>query len=160
MKKYELTSLQGLTFQCWLVNRYEQERFAACVRKWKQENPKATIVQEMLAESLIRCHIWEQRLVDRRFFFDGEKTDYAQVRDREIDITTDDLKRKNSEFKEMMPQIQKWKSELLKLALANSINVDVHGDISQLLLALDKQKGSSGENGRFHGEETRQELYG
>jgi len=141
MRKYELTSLDGLTYQCWLATRWEQKRFADLIRAWKKQNPKATVIQEMLVESLVRCHVWEQRLVDRRLFFDGERTDYKQVADRDVDISTDDLNRKSREFKEMMPLIQRWKTDLLKLALANNVSLNINGDIrnvSSLFGALDE----------------------
>jgi len=157
VREYELATTWGLPKQSWLVTRHERERFGRMLRKWKRENPKATLIQEMLAESLVRLHIWEQRLVDRRTFFDGERTDYQEVADHKPDVDTEDLERKMKEWKELMPLVIKWKTELLKLALANGVNLQITGDarnVSALFGALDQSerekvnsyRGSSGEN--------------
>lgn len=146
MRQYELTTIWALPKQAWLVNRAERERFGKCVRQWRKENPKANIVQQMLFESLVRLHIWEQRLVDNRCLFNGEKTDRQEIRDHEVDVHSEDLRQKEAEFKEMMPQIMRWKTELLKLALANNVNVDVSGDLSQLVQALDQTRGKNQES--------------
>ena len=111
------------------------------MRRYKKENPKSNLFQEMIAESLIRVHIWEQRIADRRYFFDGETTDYRQTGDHETDVSTDDANRKLREFKELMPLIQRWKTDYLKLALANNVNLNIHGDVrnvSSLFGALDE----------------------
>lgn len=142
MREYELSTLHGFQKQNWLVNRQERQRFSKCIRKWKAENPKATIIQEMLIESLVRLHIFEQRLCDQRIFFFGEKTDYSQVTDHKTDVDSEDLKVKQKEFETFMPQIQRWKTDLLKLAMANSINVNLDGTVSDLFRALDNNGAS------------------
>ena len=139
MRQYELDTLWGLSKQSWLVTRQERERFGRIIRKWRKENPKSTTIQEMLAESLIRFHIMEQRLIDRRILFDGTPTNYEQIKDHEVDVESDDLKQKQREFDKMMPQVMRWKIDLLKLAMANDIRIDVTGDVSELFAALDKK---------------------
>ncbi len=120
------------------------------VRRWKKENPKATLLQEMLIEELISLHIYSQRLKDRRWLFSGEKTDYEKTGDHEVDIHSEDLDRKMREFDKYMPQIQRWKTDLLKLALANDIKIEFGGDITEFFSAVDKKKlntnGNSKEN--------------
>lgn len=132
MRRYELTTIEGFTMQSWLVTRPEQNRFVGMARRWKKENPKSNLVQEMIAESLIRLHIFEQRLVDRRVFFDGEKTDYQQVADRMVDVSTEDLQRQSREFEKYMPLIQRWKLEWAKLALAQHVSLSIVGDAGNI----------------------------
>lgn len=139
MRQYELTSLWGLSKQSWLVSRQERERFGKMIRKWKKENPKSTLVQECLIEDLVSLHIMAQRLRDCRYFFDGEMTDYEQVEDHKTDTSTDDLQRKSKEFDKYYERLQKMKTELYKLALANSINLNLNGDasVTALFKAID-----------------------
>lgn len=143
MKQYELTTLWGLSKQSWLCSRQERERFGKIVRKWRKENPKPTLVQEMLVEDLIALHIYAQRLRDRRYFFDGEKSDYAQPDKHTPDVSTEDLKRKSSEFEKHYERIQKMKTELFKICLANSINLNLNADtdVTALFKAVDKLDG-------------------
>lgn len=145
MKQYELTTLWSLPKQCWLVSRSERERFGKLIREWRKENPKPTIIQQMLIESLLRLHIWEQRLVDRRTLFNGEKCDYQQVGTHDVDIDSEDLAAKQCEFDKMMPQIMRWKSDLLKIAMANNINLNVNTDtdVTALFKAVDKLDASN-----------------
>lgn len=141
--------------QSWLISRQEQLRFASMVRVWKKENPKSTLIQEMIIESLLRMHLWEQRLCNRKYFFDGTPSSYVQVRDREIDVMSDDLEIQTREFDKYMPQVQRWKNDLLKLALANNVSLQITGDagnVSALFGALDERDGKklidSGSNGK------------
>ncbi len=145
MREYEFTSNWGMSKQCWLINRQERERFGKMVRQWKKETPKATLLQEMLVEELVALHIYSQRLRDRRYFFDGEKADYAKVADHEVDVHTEDLERQTREWEKYMPLIQRWKTDLLKLALANDIKVEFGGDITDFFSAVDKK--NLGRNG-------------
>lgn len=143
MRQYELTSLWGLPKQAWLVSRQERERFGKMVRAWRKQNPKPTLVQECVIEDLIALHIMVQRLRDQRHFFDGEKTDYGEVGDHQTDISTEDLQRKSKEFDKYYERLQKMKTELYKLALANSINLNLQGDasVTALFKAIDGDKG-------------------
>jgi len=109
------------------------------VRQWRKENPKPTLIQEMLIEDLVALHIMTQRIRDRRHFFDGEKTDYEQVAKHDVDIESEDLQRKTREFDKYYRELQRMKSDLYKLALANDIRIDVSGDVSELFSALDKK---------------------
>ena len=144
MKEYEFTGSWGLSKTCWLVNRYERERYGKMTRRWKKENPQATLLQEMLIEELISLHIYSQRLKDRRWLFSGEKTDYEKVSDHAVDIHSEDIDKKMREFDKYMPLIQKWKTDLLKLALANDIHVELGaGDVTTLFSAWDKLNGGN-----------------
>jgi hypothetical protein len=142
----ELKTLQGLSKQCWLT-KDEQARWRDVIKRWKNENPNASAEKEILIEGLVRCHIWEQRLIDKRYFFNGDKTDYRVEDGRKCsDLSDEDKDRKDKEWFRYMPLIQQWKVKYLQLALANNIEVKVVNDISSLFGALDKQrKGLDGE---------------
>ena len=145
MREYELSTLWGLSKQSWLISRAERERFGKMVRQWRKENPKPTLIQEMLIEDLIALHIMTQRLRDRRYFFDGEKTNYEQVKKHEPDIETEDLQRQSREFDKYYRELQRMKSDLYKLALANNISINLNGDmdVTSLFKAADKLDGDS-----------------
>ena len=72
MRQYEFAEVGwGLSKQSWLVSRSERERHTKMCRRWRKENPKSTILQELLIEELFALHIYSQRLRDRRILFDG-----------------------------------------------------------------------------------------
>lgn len=150
MKPYELSTLEGLPKQAWLFARSERDRFHGIAAKWKRDNPNATPVQEMLFESLLRCHLWEQRLVDSRQYFSGEPTDYKQIADKTPDVSSEDLNRKATEFEKYMPLIQRWKVEYLKLALANKI--EITGDFDLATLVQSYQQHTHGEGSNLNSE--------
>jgi hypothetical protein len=136
----ELQTLQGLSKQSWLTKE-EQSRFRDVIKAWKTENPNAPREKQILIESLVRCHIWEQRLIDKRYFFNGSRTDYRVVDGRKTsDLSDEDQERKDTEWLQYMPLVQRWKTDYLKLALANSIDVQVVNDISSLFAALDTKE--------------------
>lgn len=137
MREYELSTFWGFPKQSWLSNN-ERQRLGRMLRKWKKENPKPTLLQEMLIESIVRLHIWEQRLVDNRVTFDNQKTDYQQVADKKTDVDSEYLSQKQKEWEKYMPQIMKWKAEYLKIALANKIEINMDGTVSDLFKALDQ----------------------
>jgi hypothetical protein len=128
MREYELSTLFSFPKMVWTCGRHESQRIGRMIRKWKKENPKATTYQEMLAESLFRLHVWEQRLCDNRYLFSGQRTDYQPVSDHKADVDSEDLKTKRQEWDKYMPLILKWKGDLLKLAMASSISVNIDGD--------------------------------
>lgn len=134
----ELLTTRGLSKQSWLFDPVEQDRFRTLCLEWKKANANATVEKQILIEGLVRCHIWEQRLIDRRRFFNGEPTDY-RVQDgrKTADLTDEHQARKDREWLAYMPLIQRWKLDHLKLALANSIDVQVVNDLSSLFTALD-----------------------
>lgn len=141
MREYELTTTWGLPKQSFLVTRQERERWGRIVRQWRKEHPKSTVVQQMLFESLARYHILAQRLVDNRVFFDGTPTCREEVADHKVDIDSEDLARKQKEFDKYMPLFERWRVELLKLALANGVSLQIVGDarnVSSLFGALDQ----------------------
>lgn len=142
---HELATLEGLSKQCWL-SKAEQQRFRSVVLKWKAENPKASIVQQMLFESLCRVHILEQRLIDKRLFWDGSETDYRIVDGRKTSAMGDeDSQRKAREYDKYMPMVMGWKVNLLKLALAEKI--EISGDMMDIAsLVMAYQKGRNGES--------------
>lgn len=98
----------------------------------------------------------EQRLVNQSQFFFGETTDYRYIREtRTGDISTEDAQQKKREFDLYYWQVVKHKTELLKLALANSINLNITdgGSVHSLFSALsaterDKISAYRGNNGR------------
>ena len=136
MRKYELDTMYGLSHSSWLVTREEIKRWNQICREVKKSKPD--VLHQMVLESLIRCHIWEQRLVDRRYFWNGDRTTYCKTADHEQDIDTEDLDRKQKEWDRYFPLVTRYKMDLLKLALANSIDLSVTGDVTQLFSALDK----------------------
>lgn len=149
---HELSTLEGLSKQCWL-SKQEQTRFRSIVLKWKQETPKATIVQQMLFESLCRVHLLEQRLIDKRLFWDGSETDYRVIdpQRKMTDVGDEDRNRKAREFEKWYPQVMRWKSDLLKLALAEKIELTGEVfDIASLVTAY--QKGRNGERENSNGQ--------
>lgn len=165
MRNTELTTLNHLFKSHWLLSRSEQERFRDIVLKWKRVNRDASIFHEMLVESLVRLHLMEQRLVNQSQFFFGEQSDYRYIREsRTGDISTEDAQQKKREFDLYYWQVVKHKTELLKLAMANSINLNIteNGSVHSLFSALstterDKISNYKGSNGRsvardFNGE--------
>jgi len=118
--------------------------------QWRKDNPKASVIQQMLMESLVRVHLFEQRLIDKRRFFDGSLTDYRVEDGRKTaDLGDEDRQRKEKEFEKWYPQVIRWKNDLLKLALAEKIEItgDVL-DIASLVTAYRKGKdGESANNG-------------
>ena len=83
--------------------------------------------------------------MDRRTLFSGEKCNYEQVGTHDVDIDSEDLAAKQREFDKMMPQIMRWKSDLLKIAMANNINLNVNTDtdVTALFKAVDKLDASN-----------------
>lgn len=156
MRKTELTTLNHLYKSHWLLTRSEQDRFRDIVLKWKRGNKDASIFHEMLVESLVRLHLMEQRLVNQSQFFFGEQTDYRFIREtRTGDISTEDAQQKRREFDAYYWQVVKHKTELLKLAMANSINLNIteNGSVQSLFSALstterEKLSNYKGSNGR------------
>lgn len=144
---HELATLQGLSKQSWLTKQ-EQQRFRSVVMKWKRETPKATIVQQMLFESLVRVHLFEQRLIDKRVFFDGSPTDYRVVDGRKTaDVGGEDRQRKEQEFERWYPQVIRWKSDLLKFALAEKIEISGDAfDLATLVKSYQEKHAESGSN--------------
>lgn len=154
MRTYELTTLNHLFRSHWLLDRAEQERFRDIVLKWKRTNKDADIFHEMLVESLVRLHLMEQRLVNRTQFFSGEKTDYRYIREEKAgDIPTEDAQRKQAEFDKYFFTVLKHKTELLKLAISNGINLNIteEGGIQSLFSALAAQEKSKPTNRTMNG---------
>lgn len=134
---YELLTLKGLSKQSWLT-KDEQVRFRLLCQKWTKENPNATVPQITLVEDYIRNHLLLQRLVDKRYFFDGSKTSYSVVDGRKTsELDGEDEDRKTREFDKWYPILMGIETKLLQLALANSIEVNVVQDISSLFSAID-----------------------
>jgi len=137
---YELVTIQGLSKQSWLHDITEQKRFRAIVLQWKRENPNASIVEQMLFEQLATLHLYEQRLRDRRRFWNGQRTDYRSVPgSKQVDITDEDQARLDKEWDKYYPQVLRWKTDLLKLALANNIDIQLTDTVSGLFKAIDAE---------------------
>jgi len=115
--------------------------------QWKRDNPKADIVKQMLCESLVRVHLFEQRLVDKRVFWDGSETDYRVMTGRKTaDLGDEDRRRKEQEFERWYPMVMKWKNDLLKIALAEKIEITGESlDIASLISQYQKGKNGEGE---------------
>lgn len=138
-RQTELSSLNGFQKSWWLFTRSEQIRFRTITMKWKHKNKDASIFHEMLVESLVRLHLFEQRIINRTQFFFGDVTEYRYDEgERTGDITAEDMKEKKREFDTYYWQVVKHKTELLKLAMANniSINLTEDGSIHSLFSAL------------------------
>lgn len=131
---YELSTLEGLSKQCWLTKN-EQHRFRSIIMQWRKENKDASIIHQMMVESLVRVHIFEQRLIDNRTFFDGSATDYRVCDGRKTaDMGDEDRQRKEREYEKWMPQIMRWKNDLLKIAMASKIEITGEGiDLASLI---------------------------
>lgn len=161
MRTYELTTLNHLQKMHHLVGYGEQQRFRDIVLAWKRENRNADVIRQMLFEELVRTHLLIQRLADRTRFFDGSPTDYRNLRqERCADVSEEDMQRKQREWDKHYPVLVKFKIELLKIALANKI--EIVGDLtaSSLFSALDERErkqldkyrnnGSSGQTGKIY----------
>lgn len=144
MRRYELLSLTSLPYQAQLVTSWEITRFADIIREWKRTNKTPTAPQEFLIESLVRFHICEQRLFDRRIFWNGDRTNYRQVEDHHTDILREDNQRKEREFLKYMPMVQSWKLSYLKLALASKIEIGADIELASLFQALDTKHRDNG----------------
>lgn len=144
MRGYELSTISGFTKSNWLLNRAEQLRFHAIAVAWKKANKNATEERVMLFESLLRVHIFEQRLCNNSMTFFGDKTVTQYVKeDRSLAVDSEDMAKKRAEFGAHWYPMMKIKIELLKLSLANSINLDIGTDVSSLFHALDKSNNGS-----------------
>jgi translation initiation factor 2 alpha subunit (eIF-2alpha) len=145
MRGSELTTLDYFYKSYWLLSRQEQERFRSIVMKWKKTNRDASIFHEMLVESVVRLHLIEQRLVNQTTFMFGETTDYRYIGEQKRgEITTEDAARKQAEFDKYFFNVIKHKTELLKLAMANSINLNIteDGSIHSIFSALSETERS------------------
>jgi hypothetical protein len=105
------------------ANRSERERWVRIVKTWQKKQPDATVEATALFESWLWLHVLEQRLRDNRVFFDG--TDTSMCGDS---LPADDLERKQRELDKWLPVIVKNKLEVMKLALASSVNLSITGD--------------------------------
>lgn len=159
MRKYELVTNWGLPHNSIFANRDEQNRFTRILTKCKIENPKATIAVEIIMEDLAYLHILSQRLRDKRYFFDGDESDWQKVDRYKLNVSSEHLRDKQAEFKKWFSEIQKAKMELLKLAMASNVQLHVHGDagsVSDLFASIDEKgitldnirQGQPNNNGR------------
>ena len=161
MRRYELGCNWGMSYLSTFASRQERERFTKIIRQWKQDKDPTRIVKEMLFEDLSHLHVFSQRLLDNRMFFDGEETSYTcenkLLKDGGITtekvgvISTEDKARKQKEFDKYMPQIQKMKVDIAKLLLAKDVSYHVHDtdrSVSDLFSALEKRGAVTGQNGQ------------
>ena len=163
MRRYELGCNWGMSYLSTFASRHERERFVKIVRSWKQDKDPAQMVRDMLMEDLAHLHIFSQRLLDNRVFYDGEETSYTQEHKIKPDggitsekvgvISSEDKTRKAKEFDKYMPQIQKMKVDIAKLLMAKDVSYHVHQDdrsVSDLFSALEKRgavpKGIDGQD--------------
>lgn len=144
-----MRSLPATTvFNC----RAEYDRFVNLVKHWKRDNPsvKAGDLRSLIVERLLVLHVLMQRLHDKRFFWNGERTTFQNAgADHEFCLSAEDAERKDREFWKYYPELHRWQCDLLKLALANDISLNLSGDIGgvqSLFGVLDKKKsaGASG----------------
>ena len=161
MRRYELSTNWGLSYLSTFASRQERERFVKIIREWKQDKDPTRIVREMLFEDLAHLHVFSQRLLDNRLFFDGEQSSYTQenklregggVTSEKVGvISSEDKTRKAKEFDKYMPQIQKMKVDICKLLLAKDVSYHVHDtdrSVSDLFSALEKRGAVTGQNGK------------
>lgn len=139
MRQYELSTMAGYSKQCFLPTREERTRFGRIAGKWRLENTKPTILQEMLFERILTLHIQIQRLLDRRQLWNGSKTDYCSLGGHVANVSDEDMQQKEKEYDKYMPLLMKQWTDLMKLAMANDIRIDVSGDVSELFAAIDKK---------------------
>ncbi len=152
MRGYALDSMAGLRQSWWLLTRAEQQRVHTLASQWKKKNKNATEAEEILFESLLRCHVFEQRLINNTTTFWGDETVHRYHRgDKALSVDADDMAKKEKEFKDLWFQMMKMKVELLKLSLANSINLDIGTDVTTMFHALDKQSGKNGSSNQKEG---------
>lgn len=138
-----MRSLPGTAiFNC----RSEYDRFVNLVKHWRKDNPsvKAGDLRSLIVERLLVLHVLMQRLHDRRYFWNGEKTTFQNAgKDHEFTLAAEDAERKDREFWKYYPELHRWQTDLLKLALANDISVNLTGDlggVQSLFGAIDKRK--------------------
>ena len=151
-RQYELSTMSGYSKQCFLPTREERARFGKIAGQWRLENPKPTVLQSMLFERILTLHIQIQRLLDRRQLWSGEKTDYCSLGGHVAEVSEADMEQKHKEYDNLMAPLMKQWTDLMKLAMANDIRIDVSGDVSELFSALDKKNDSK--NGSSNSEKT------
>lgn len=119
------------------ANRWEKERFTRALKKWQRDNPKSTLEQEEIFFSWWYLATLERRLQDARVFYDGTPTTWISG-----SMPAEEIERKQAELKEHLPTVQKMKIELLKLAMASSVSLQITGDaksVTSLFKAHDVQ---------------------
>lgn len=151
-RQYELGTMSGYSKQCFLPTRDERTRFGRIAAQWRKENPKPTVLQQMLFERILTLHIQIQRLLDRRQLWSGERTDYCSLGGHVTNVSEEDMKQKAQEYDRYMAPLMKQWTDLMKLAMANDIRVEFGGDVTQLFTALDTTKPIR--NGDSDSEET------
>ena len=162
MRKYELSCNWGLSYLSTFCSRQERERFVKIIRQWKGDTDKTRIIREMLFEQLAHVHILTQRLYDNKITFDGDETDYSQVRkitDEETGwestekvgvIGAEHQAQKQKEMEKYLPMLSKIQIDLAKLLLAKDVQLHLHEDrsVSDLFSALEKRGAVSTDNGK------------
>lgn len=165
MSRYELSCISGMAKQNWLL-RSEMDRFRDLVLSWKVANKADVkspqfVFRELIMEDLLANHFLSQRLRNQKMFFDGTPTDARVVKsDKAIDLGEHDTKRKAAEWHKYYPILMKWKIELMKLCLANKI--EIVGDLtaSSLFSALDAEERKALDTFRDNGKRNKAEsLY-
>lgn len=159
-----LETLRSLPTTAIFNHRSEYDRFVNLVKHWQRDNPsvKAGDTRSLIAERLIILHVLIQRLHDKRYFWDGSPTTFQNAgSDHAFTMSAEDAERKDKEFWRYYSELHKWQLDLLKLAMASSVNLNLSGEIGSiqsLFGALDstekRQIASYGINGNGHETET------
>lgn len=130
-----LDTLKSLPTTAIFNNRRECDRFVNLVKAWKRDNPsvKAGSPQALIAERYLILHVLIQRLHDKRYFWDGSETTFQNAgADHEFTLSSEDAERKDKEFWTHYEKLARWQLDLLKLAMAASVNLNVTGDVGSI----------------------------
>jgi hypothetical protein len=121
------------------ANRAEKERYVRLVKTWQKKNKDASLEATALFEHWTWLHILIQRLRDNRVNFAGEP-----LASKGWDMSAEDIDTKRKELKEWMPLLLRNQLEVMKLAMANNVSLNISGDagsVQSLFAARDKLKG-------------------
>lgn len=130
----QLETLRALPTTAIFNNRRECDRFTALVKAWKRDNPsvKAGSPQALIAERYMILHVLIQRLIDKRYFWDGTATSFQSAADHEFTLSAECQARKDKEYWTHYPELHRWQMDLLKLAMASNVNLSVTGDVGSI----------------------------
>jgi hypothetical protein len=140
-----LETMRSLPTTAVFNNRAEYDRWVNLVKHWRNANKgiKAGDLRSLLVERILILHVLLQRLHDKRFFWDGTPTTFQNAgADHEFTMSAEDGERKDREYWKYYPDLHRWQLDLLKLALASNVSLNISGDIGgvqSLFGALDRE---------------------
>lgn len=141
-----LMSEEGVEKSAWLHTREERTRLNLFVKRWKDENPNATLFQEFVARKIIGYHLFGQRLLDERVTFFGDKTVRIKLDDHHYDLDDESRSIKRAEFDKYFKDFEREQREWTKLALASKVELTSDFDLATLVQDYQNKRNGQDSN--------------